>query len=281
MKKSKPSIWFLCVCHREVSEWGRPEEHGQPEQDYSGHVAAKSWALLLWWGGKLRLPVWVLRQRQRLLGHEVTFLCDFCVFATFFFKCSLRSIFVVFVHSQPIMVCRQCPGYQADVSQLLFPTASSYWLSGLPASALVPTPPKPAATEGCAKAAGEQPSTSSDVPSGDGEYHHLKFSLGHTEGILRMAAAPRSYSWVVPSILTFGIRIFAAASCAAPQEYRCPPRGFHLVCSCCLQPMPDRRAELGSQQVPQQCEWRPNPLTQAYFQKWKSFCRRIFQLFGF
>uniref|UniRef100_A0A674NSG6 Checkpoint with forkhead and ring finger domains, E3 ubiquitin protein ligase n=1 Tax=Takifugu rubripes TaxID=31033 RepID=A0A674NSG6_TAKRU len=80
--------------------------------------------------------------------------------------------------SQPIM-CRQCP-------------------------APVPPPPKPAATEGCAKAAGEQPSTSSDGPS-------------------------------------------------APQEYRCPPRGIHLICTCCLQPMPDRRAELGSQQVAQQC----------------------------
>lgn len=97
MKKSKPSIWFLCVCHREVSEWGRPEEHGQPEQDYSGHVAAKSWALLLWWGGKLRLPVWVLRQRQRLLGHEVTFLCDFCVFATFFFLNVPSGLYLLFL----------------------------------------------------------------------------------------------------------------------------------------------------------------------------------------
>uniref|UniRef100_A0A674MDZ9 Checkpoint with forkhead and ring finger domains, E3 ubiquitin protein ligase n=1 Tax=Takifugu rubripes TaxID=31033 RepID=A0A674MDZ9_TAKRU len=88
--------------------------------------------------------------------------------------------------SQPIM-CRQCPGYKADVTP-----------------APVPPPPKPAATEGCAKAAGEQPSTSSDGPS-------------------------------------------------APQEYRCPPRGIHLICTCCLQPMPDRRAELGSQQVAQQC----------------------------
>ncbi|TNM90046.1 E3 ubiquitin-protein ligase CHFR isoform X1 [Takifugu flavidus] len=105
--------------------------------------------------------------------------------------------------SQPIM-CRQCPGYKADVSQLLFATGSNYWFPGLPAPAPVPPPPKPAATEGCAKAAGEQPSTSSDGPS-------------------------------------------------APQEYRCPPRGIHLICTCCLQPMPDRRAEPGSQQVAQQC----------------------------
>lgn len=60
-------------------------------------------------------------------------------------------------------------------------------------------------------------------------------------------------------MFTFQIRIFAPASCAAPQEYRCPPRGFHLVCTCCLQPMPDRRAELSSPQLVQQCEWRPNP----------------------
>lgn len=58
------------------------------------------------------------------------------------------------------MVCRQCPGYKADVSPLLFPPASSWWL---------PAPP-----EGGAKAAGEQPSTSSDVPSGDGERHRPK-----------------------------------------------------------------------------------------------------------
>lgn len=186
----------------------------------------------------------------------------FCVFATclkIFFKCSCRSIFVLVVHSQPIMVCRQCPGYQADVSQLLFPTA--YWHPVLPASALVPT--RPVATEGCAKAAGEQPSTSSDIPSSDGEYHHLKFSLRHSGEILKMAVTPRSNLWVVPFVLTFWIRVFAPASCAAPQEYRCPPRGFHLVCTCCLQPMPDRRAELSSQQVAQQCEWWLNPLTQA------------------
>lgn len=48
-----------------------------------------------------------------------------------------------------------------------------------------------------------------------------------------------------------------AASClkmslpAAPQEYRCPPHGYHLTCSCCLEPMPERLTE----QVPdQKCE---------------------------
>lgn len=86
---------------------------------------------------------------------------------------------VLFVRSQPIMMCRQCPGYKADVSQLLFATGSNYWFPGLPAPAPAPPPPKPAATEGCAKAAGEQPSTSSDGPSGDAEYLRLKFSHIH------------------------------------------------------------------------------------------------------
>uniref|UniRef100_A0A8C8H4T4 E3 ubiquitin-protein ligase CHFR n=1 Tax=Oncorhynchus tshawytscha TaxID=74940 RepID=A0A8C8H4T4_ONCTS len=31
-------------------------------------------------------------------------------------------------------------------------------------------------------------------------------------------------------------------------EYTCPPQGSHVICTCCLQPMPDRRTELSSQQ---------------------------------
>ncbi|CAG09691.1 unnamed protein product, partial [Tetraodon nigroviridis] len=158
--------------------------------------------------------------------------------------------------SQPVMVCRQCPDYKADIGELLFPPVASYWLPPLPASALLPSPPKAAATEGGAKAAGEQPSTSSDVPSGDGELHHPKFSLGHTVGIQKIAF----YS----NFSTF------AASCAAPQEYRCPPRGFHVFCTCCLQPMPDRRAELGSQQVAQQCGLCQRSFCHMYWG-----CRRI------
>ncbi|TRY87715.1 hypothetical protein DNTS_018539 [Danionella cerebrum] len=30
---------------------------------------------------------------------------------------------------------------------------------------------------------------------------------------------------------------------SAPQEFWCPPQGSHLICSCCLQPMPDRRID--------------------------------------
>ncbi|KAM9391518.1 LOW QUALITY PROTEIN: E3 ubiquitin-protein ligase CHFR [Pholidichthys leucotaenia] len=34
---------------------------------------------------------------------------------------------------------------------------------------------------------------------------------------------------------------------SAPQEYRCPPGARHFVCTCCLQLMPDRQAELNNQ----------------------------------
>lgn len=123
--------------------------------------------------------------------------------------------------SQPLVMCRQCPGYRREVSHVLFATGSNYWLPGLPAPPPVPPPPKPAA-EGSEKPTGEQPSTSSDIPS-------------------------------------------------APQEYRCPPQGCHLICTCCLQPMPDRRAELNSQQViAQQCALCQRPFCHMYWG-----CQRI------
>ncbi|XP_077417455.1 E3 ubiquitin-protein ligase CHFR [Vanacampus margaritifer] len=107
--------------------------------------------------------------------------------------------------SQPLVMCRQCPGYRKDVSQMLFAANSNYWVAGLP----VPSPTLssailPAADEGSAKSFGEEPSTSSDNPS-------------------------------------------------ASVEYCCRPLGCHLICTCCLQPMPDRRSELNSQQQCLQC----------------------------
>lgn len=88
-----------------------------------------------------------------------------------------KKVVFFFPPSQPVLICRQCPGYKADVSQLIFTTGSNSWFPAVPASASVPPPSKPAASEGCTKAAGEQPSTSSDVPSGDGKYHLLNFSI--------------------------------------------------------------------------------------------------------
>lgn len=124
--------------------------------------------------------------------------------------------------SQPLVMCRQCPGYRRDVSPVLFATGSNFWLPGLPAPPPIPPPPKPATEEGSAKPTGEQPSTSSEIPS-------------------------------------------------APQEYRCPPQGYHLICTCCLQPMPDRRADLNSEQVTaQQCVLCQRPFCHMYWG-----CQRI------
>lgn len=41
----------------------------------------------------------------------------------------------------------------------------------------------------------------------------------------------------------------------AVQEYVCPAQGSHVVCTCCFQPMPDRRAEREQNPhvAPQQC----------------------------
>ncbi|XP_036000494.1 E3 ubiquitin-protein ligase CHFR [Fundulus heteroclitus] len=127
--------------------------------------------------------------------------------------------------SQPLVMCRQCPGHIRDMGQVLFASSSSYWFAGLPPLPAAPPPPKPACEEGAAKPAGEQPSTSSDQLSTD-----------------------------------------------APQEYSCPPQGCHLICTCCLQPMPDRRAELNNQQqaVAQQCMLCQRPFCHMYWG-----CQRI------
>uniref|UniRef100_A0A672S5M9 E3 ubiquitin-protein ligase CHFR n=1 Tax=Sinocyclocheilus grahami TaxID=75366 RepID=A0A672S5M9_SINGR len=57
----------------------------------------------------------------------------------------------------------------------------------------------------------------------------------------------------------------------APQEFRCPPQGSHLICSCCLQPMPDRRFEhLPPQMSPQHCMVCQKPYCHVYWG-----CQRI------
>ncbi|XP_039627390.1 E3 ubiquitin-protein ligase CHFR isoform X2 [Polypterus senegalus] len=46
----------------------------------------------------------------------------------------------------------------------------------------------------------------------------------------------------------------SSSTSTVSQEYMCPPQGGHVMCSCCFQPMPDRRAEAATQQnFHQQC----------------------------
>uniref|UniRef100_A0A8C6L4M9 E3 ubiquitin-protein ligase CHFR n=1 Tax=Nothobranchius furzeri TaxID=105023 RepID=A0A8C6L4M9_NOTFU len=102
--------------------------------------------------------------------------------------------------SQPLVMCRQCPGYIRDMSQVLFATSSDYWFPGLP-----------------------------------------------------------------------NLQVLSPSKPASPHEYRCPPQGYHLICSCCLQPMPDRRAEPNNQRVlAQQCTLCQRPFCHMYWG-----CQRI------
>lgn len=58
---------------------------------------------------------------------------------------------------------------------------------------------------------------------------------------------------------------------AAPQPYSCPPFASHLFCTCCFQPMPDRRTESNANnQFEQQCS-----ICQQYFCHLYWTCSRV------
>ncbi|NXS29031.1 CHFR ligase, partial [Pomatostomus ruficeps] len=54
---------------------------------------------------------------------------------------------------------------------------------------------------------------------------------------------------------------------AAVQEYVCPTQGSHVICTCCFQPMPDRRAEREQNPhvAPQQCTVCLQPFCHLYW----------------
>ncbi|XP_044296644.1 E3 ubiquitin-protein ligase CHFR isoform X1 [Varanus komodoensis] len=54
---------------------------------------------------------------------------------------------------------------------------------------------------------------------------------------------------------------------AAAQEYVCPSQGSHVICTCCFQPMPDRRAEREQNPhiAPQQCAVCLQPFCHLYW----------------
>ncbi|XP_029619167.1 E3 ubiquitin-protein ligase CHFR isoform X1 [Salmo trutta] len=133
--------------------------------------------------------------------------------------------------SQPVVMCRQCPGYRKEVSQVLWATGPAppallgpALLGPVLPAPLGPAPPTPEDRPGKPPGAGESTlSTCSDVPT------------------------------------------------TAPQDYTCPPLGSHVICTCCLQPMPDRRAELIGQQLSaQQCVACLRPFCHMYWG-----CQRI------
>ncbi|CAL8249393.1 unnamed protein product [Merluccius merluccius] len=124
--------------------------------------------------------------------------------------------------SQPFVLCRQCPGYRKDVGQVLFATGSSFWVTPPPGALLDPTLPLGAGPG--PGPAGPEPREEAGKPAGE-----------------------------QPST--------SADGPAEVHQYRCPPQGAHVICTCCLQPMPDRRTE-GSQQ---QCGVCQRPFCHMYW----------------
>lgn len=62
-----------------------------------------------------------------------------------------------------------------------------------------------------------------------------------------------------------------ASPATAVPEFRCPPQGSHIICTCCLQPMPDRRGDLIEPHVfPQHCVMCQLPFCHMYWG-----CQRI------
>ncbi|XP_062874147.1 E3 ubiquitin-protein ligase CHFR [Trichomycterus rosablanca] len=70
-------------------------------------------------------------------------------------------------------------------------------------------------------------------------------------------------------------------SSAVPEEFRCPPHGNHLICTCCLQPMPDRRAEhVGTNPSPQHCLVCQRPFCHLYWGCQRTGCQGCLACFN-
>ncbi|XP_072289229.1 E3 ubiquitin-protein ligase CHFR isoform X2 [Eucyclogobius newberryi] len=112
-------------------------------------------------------------------------------------------------NSQPIVMCRQCSGYRSEVSQVLLTSGSSFWLRGLS------VPLTPLALPTVHKPPAPKPPAE--------------------EGPTRSGSEQPSTS------------ADASSDPVASPQYCCPPYASHLICTCCLQPMPDRLSEINTQ----------------------------------
>uniref|UniRef100_A0A8C5S507 E3 ubiquitin-protein ligase CHFR n=1 Tax=Laticauda laticaudata TaxID=8630 RepID=A0A8C5S507_LATLA len=161
--------------------------------------------------------------------------------------------------SQPYVLCRQCPGYrQQTVLPLTFPEQE-----GNTAPGQVP---------------GDSPSTSSNFPTANGatllpvscssSSSDSDFDGGMTSclggGLDQMTYKVPSNSdnlcdakcLSASGSETVLHNLFVVISPpTAVQEYVCPAQGSHIFCTCCFQPMPDRRVEREQNPniAPQQC----------------------------
>ncbi|XP_021477545.2 E3 ubiquitin-protein ligase CHFR [Oncorhynchus mykiss] len=217
---------------------------------------------------------------------------------------------------QPVVMCRQCPGYRKEVSQVLWATgpaplgpAPQAPLGPAPPAILGPAPPAllgpaPPALLGPAPPAllgPAPPALLGPAPPA---------LLGPAPPALLGPAPPALLGPVLPALLgpappaLLGPALLGPvlpaplgpapptpedrpgkppgaggstlSTCSdvpttAPQDYTCPPLGSHVICTCCLQPMPDRRAELIGQQLSaQQCVACLRPFCHMYWG-----CQRI------
>ncbi|XP_070992199.1 E3 ubiquitin-protein ligase CHFR-like [Oncorhynchus clarkii lewisi] len=220
---------------------------------------------------------------------------------------------------QPVVMCRQCPGYRKEVSQVLWATglaplgpappallgpappallgpAPPALLGPAPPALLGPAPPAllgpaPPALLGPAPPAllGPAPPALLGPAPQDPLGPAPPALLGPSPPALLGPAPPALLGPVLPAPLgpapptpedrpgkPPGAGGSTLSTCSdvpttAPQDYTCPPLGSHVICTCCLQPMPDRRAELIGQQLSaQQCVACLRPFCHMYWG-----CQRI------
>ncbi|XP_035592190.1 E3 ubiquitin-protein ligase CHFR-like isoform X1 [Oncorhynchus keta] len=178
---------------------------------------------------------------------------------------------------QPVVMCRQCPGYRKEVSQVL-------WATGL--APLGPAPPALLGPAPLALLGPVLPAPLGPVPLGPAPPALLGPALlgpappallGPAPPALLGPAPPALLGPAPPALLgpaSLGPGELSTCSdvpTTAPQDYTCPPLGSHVICTCCLQPMPDRRAELIGQQLSaQQCVACLRPFCHMYWG-----CQRI------
>ncbi|XP_024294209.1 E3 ubiquitin-protein ligase CHFR isoform X2 [Oncorhynchus tshawytscha] len=203
---------------------------------------------------------------------------------------------------QPVVMCRQCPGYRKEVSQVLWATGLAP-LGPAPPALLGPAPP---ALQGPALLGPDPPALLGPALLGPAPPALPGPALlGPAPPALLVPAPPALLGPVLPAPLgpappaplgpappaplgpapptpedrpgkPPGAGESTLSTCSdvpttAPQDYTCPPLGSHVICTCCLQPMPDRRAELIGQQLSaQQCVACLRPFCHMYWG-----CQRI------
>ncbi|XP_065381185.1 E3 ubiquitin-protein ligase CHFR isoform X3 [Macaca fascicularis] len=143
--------------------------------------------------------------------------------------------------SQPYVVCRQCPEYRRQVAQ-------------------PPHCPAPEVEPGAPQALGDVPSTSVSLTTGNSR----KPSTDRP-GVVAHTCNPSTLGGRGRRITRSGDRDHPGYH--AVQDYVCPLQGSHALCTCCFQPMPDRRAEREQDPrvAPQQCAVCLQPFCHLYW----------------